>query len=562
MKLLNSTISWLGESSRSLTRAAFTVSFFSLVASILGMLRDRLLASSFGAGEKLDIYYTSFRIPDFFFNTLLLSIITSAFLPVLTHYLHNGEKRKTAKPLMFVKDAKEFIDSTISFLVLGILIVAGLLWLTAPFLVTLIAPGFSPEKQETTVLLTRIMLLSPIFLGLSGILGNMLNLRRYFLFYSLAPVMYNLGIIFSIIFLVPTLGIEGLAWGVALGAVFHFLIQFIPSLALGLHIKWNWNPFHKGIKKVLKLMLPRSIHLGLLQANWIIITGLASVLPAGSLTVFNLANNLQGLPLTIFGASFAVAAFPSLATFAARGELGKFRIYFSGILRQILFFVIPLSVLIIILRAQIVRIVLGTGRFDWEDTIATLSVLGVLAISLFAQSVNLLLARAFFALHNTVTPLKAGIAGVAINTGLGLAIIKYWEKLAPIFENQARFSGMKDPIVGIAFAFTISQVVIFIFLFVSLYSKLNGMGAKEIKNSVIKICLATLAMGAVVQAIKLGWGKFFPLSDVPNLFSQILVSSVVGIPVYLYLCKVLKCKEIKILEIEYEKISSYIKTKR
>jgi len=559
MKLIKNLTRWLGQSSSSLARAAFTVSVFSLLASLLGMFRDRLLAGTFGAGEKLDVYYTAFRIPDFFYNTLLLSIVSSAFLPVLSEYLCKKKNRKNSKPLSFGKDAREFIDSTLSVLVISILALALILWLTAPILVKLLAPGFGPEKQEVTSYLTRIMLLSPIFLGLSGILGNMLNLKKYFLFYSLAPVMYNLGIIFSIIFLVPVLGIKGLAWGVAIGAISHFLIQFVPALTLGLKLGWKWNLNHIGVKKVMRLMMPRSLHLGLLQTNWIIITGLATLLPAGSLTVFNLANNLQGVPLTIFGASFSIAAFPTLATLAAQKDMVKFRIYFSKILRQILFFVIPLSVLLIILRAQVVRIILGSGKFDWEDTILTLSVLGALAISLFAQSLNLLLARAFFALHNTVTPLKAGFVGVILNAGLGILIVKYWSVLAPFWEQQMRFAGMKAPIVGLAFSYSLSQIAIFFILFVSLYSRLNGMGTKEIKKAVNKICVATLFMGISAQFIKMLWGKIFPLSDVLNILSQIAVSSAVGILVYLFLCKVLKCKEINVLFNEYEKAKKSLK---
>jgi putative peptidoglycan lipid II flippase len=286
---------------------------------------------------------------------------------------------------------------------------------------------------------------------------------------------------------------------------------------------------------------------------------LASVLPVGSLTVFNLANNLQGLPLTIFGASFAVAAFPTLATLAARENMEKFRSHLSSVLRQILFFVIPLSVLIIILRAQIVRIVLGTGKFDWEDTVLTLSVLGVLAISLFAQSVNLLLARAFFALHNTMTPLKAGVIGVVLNAGLGFMAIKYWNRLAPFWENHERFQGMQAPIVGVALAYTISQLVIFICLFISLYSRLNGMGDLEIRKSIKKICLATIIMGAVVQGIKMIWGELFPLLNAPNVLSQVIIAGAFGVLVYLFICKNLNCREVKILQKEYEKISKCFK---
>jgi len=554
-------LSFFENIAKTMTRAAFLVAVFTLLASILGMIRDRMLAGYFGAGAELDSYYAAFRIPDFFYNTVLVGITSSAFLPVLTRYLHKPASKSLqpeSEPLSelfsFPQETREFVNSLVSILALGLFVITSLLWFFAPYLLRWIAPGFTPSQQETTALLTRILLLSPVFLSFSGMLGNILNIHRFFFFYSLAPVVYNLGSIIAILVLVPIMGITGLAWGIVLGAMFHFLVQFFPAVFMGLKINWQWNPYHPGILKVFKMMLPRSIHLGLIQSNFIIVTLLASTLPVGSLAVFNFANNLQSLPLGIFGASFAIAAFPTLSILAAKQKTKEFREEFSNIMRQILFFIIPLSVILIILRAQVVRLILGSGKFDWEDTILTFNVLGILAISLFAQSLNLLFIRAFFALHDTVTPLKSGIIGVIVNIFVGAAAVKYWQHFAPLWENDAYLWGLKSPIVGLALAYSLSQIAMFVFLMVGLFDYLKGIDVLAVKKSLGKIALATLIMGGAVQFAKWGWGRLIPLSNLPAVAGQIALSGIIGIAIYLLICKILKSKELTSLYNECPKI--------
>lgn len=558
-------ISFLENIGRTLTRAAFVVGIFSLAASFLGMFRDRMLAGYFGAGPELDVYYAAFRVPDFFYNTILVGITSSAFLPILTRYTHKNKEGKTkrkkeeANSLAFSTEAQDFIESLTSLLMVGLFAVTVVLWVISPFLIHWIAPGFTPEQQQETANLTRIMLLSPIFLSFSGILGNVLNLKNFFFFYSLTPIVYNLGSIAAILFFVPRMGINGLAWGIVLGAIMHFSIQFFPALSMGLKINWRWNPYHAGIKKVFKMMLPRSIHLGLLQGNLVITTLLASILPTGSLTVFTFANNIQGLPLGLFAASFAIAAFPTLSILAAQDKTKQFREEFSRIMCQILFFIIPLSVIIIILRAQVVRLILGSGKFNWEDTILTLNVLGILAVSLFAQGLNLLFVRAFFALHDTVTPLKSGIIGVVANVAIGSAAVKYWSIIAPFLESKTHIAGLQSPIAGLALAYSISQIAMFIFLFVGLHDYLKGMDTRMIKSSLSKVALATVFMGVVTQLFKWGWGELIPLSTFAAVLGQIALSGIAGVAIYLFICKILKSRELTSL---YNECPKFLKRKK
>ncbi|MBM3256593.1 MAG: murein biosynthesis integral membrane protein MurJ [Candidatus Moranbacteria bacterium] len=571
MSPLAKKISFLESLSRTLTKAAFVVAFFTLLSSVLGMVRDRLLAAHFGAGAELDVYYAAFRVPDFFYNTVMVGLISSAFLPVLSHYLHlNGKdtlKKKSPDSdqtcpklaLRFPEETQNFIHSLMTVLAFGLFIITGLLWFTTPFLTNWVVPGFSPEQKEITASLTRIMLLSPVFLSFSGLIGNILNLRKFFFFYSLAPVFYNLGSIIAIVFFVPVWGVTALAWGIVLGACLHFLIQFGPAFLMGLQVRFFWNPQHEGVKKVFKMMLPRSIHLGILQLNLIIITFLASTLPIGSLAVFNFANNLQSLPLGIFGASFAIAAFPALSVLVAKKRKTQFRNEFVRIMGQVLFFIIPLSAFLIILRAQVVRIVLGSGKFDWEDTILTLNVLGVLTISLFAQSLNLLFTRAFFALQDMITPLKSGIIGLIVNLFIGSAAVKFWPQISLLSEQSSRFSGLSSPVAGLALAYTASQIATFIFLLVGLQRYLKGIDIRAVKKTLFKIALATFIAGMAAQAAKWLWGIFIPLSSFFSVFGQVAFSGFIGIAFYLFICKNLKCQELKYI---YEELPSFLRRKK
>ena len=574
-------LSFLESFTHSLTRAAFLVGIFSFIASLLGMVRDRMLAGTFGAGADLDTYYAAFRLPDFFYNTLLIGITSSAFLPVLTRYLHKPGKEKTGKgkeeekPLAFPQEAKNFIDSLITFMFAVLFFSTLVLFFATPVAMNWIAPGFNLEQKTSTIMLTRIMLLSPIFLSFSGMMGNILNLKKFFFFYSLAPIVYNLAMILSIVFLVPRIGVQGLAWGIALGALCHLSVQLLPAKALGFEFSWRWEPNHPGIKKVFKIAVPRSIHLGVLQFNLVITTLLASTLPAGSLAVFNFANNLQSVPLGLFGASYAIAAFPALSIMVAKKERKKFRDEFVKTMCQILFFIIPLSAILIILRAQVVRLILGSGKFDWEDTVLTLNVLGILAVSLFAQSLNLLFIRAFFALQDTITPLKSGIIGLVVNTVIGALVVKNWNCFAPFIERQTECSGFKAPIIGLAFAFSVSQVASFIFLLVGLSKHLKGISIGKIKLRLSKIALATLGMGAATQTAKWLFGEIivkkwslgetiFSFSTIFSVFSQIVFSGIIGIVVYLFICKTLRCEELTSLYEECPKIfgRKYCPTKK
>ncbi|MDD5110256.1 MAG: murein biosynthesis integral membrane protein MurJ [Patescibacteria group bacterium] len=460
---------------KTIASAAVVVGAMSLASRVLGLLRDRVLAGEFGAGAELDSYYAAFRLPDLIYNLLVVGALSAGFIPVFTAVFSRERDAMHGESWRLVNNALNVIG-------LSAIVVSAVMAIWSVPLMRLFAPGFPSAQLSQTAALMRIMLLSPVLLGASAVLSGVLqSLKRFFIF-SLSPILYNVGIICGALFLVPKYGITGLAWGVVLGAFLHFLIQ-VPAVAvIGFRYRWVMNFRNSDFRQMMRLMWPRTISLAVNQVNLVVVTVLASLLSAGSLTAFNFANNLQSLPLGIFGISFAIAAFPTLSELASRRE--RFISTFSQTLRQVLFLVVPSSALLILLRAQIVRVLLGSGRFDWPDTVATMETLAVFSISLFAQALIPLIIRAYYALQDSVTPLLTALGAALSN--VVLAII-----LTPPLG-----------VVGLALAVTIANVAQLAVLWLLLHVRLGNLDEAGVLASTVKIAVASTGMALVAQGVK------------------------------------------------------------
>lgn len=506
-----------GQPSKSVVSAALIITTAGIASRILGLFRDRFLASTFGAGDTLDVYYAAFRIPDLVYNLLILGALSAAFIPVFTGLI-SREKNE---------EAWRMANGVMNLAIFFIIVISLLLVIFAPFIMKIITPGFSDEKLRNVVFFTRIMFFSPLFLGISGIFGGILTSFRRFLIYSFAPIFYNLGIIVGVLFFVKFMGPIGLAWGVVFGAMLHMFFQWPAIRHTGFRFLGNFKEsfMNKDVRKVIKLMLPRTLGIAVNQINLMVITIFASLLSAGSLAIFNFAQNLQSVPLGIFGVSFSIAVFPSLAACFAKEEKKEFVDFFSQTFRQILFFVIPLSIFMLVLRAQIVRVVLGSGKFDWEDTILTFQALGVFALSLFAQSLIPLLARSFYAMHDTKTPFYIALVSEAVNIILVLFLIQ------------------KFALLGLVIAFSVSATVqMFLLLFV-LRTRFENLGDKEILKSVFKISLASVLAGLAIQGSKLLVAGIVELDTFLGIFFQLAAGAVAGVSVFIIMSYLLKLQE-------------------
>lgn len=477
MKKFFSFLSSLGSTpSATVGSAALLIAFAGITSRFLGFLRDRVLASQFGAGDVLDAYYAAFRLPDLVYGFLVLGALSAAFVPVFTELITKEKREAAWKLTSGVLHTTLFSIGCFSFL--------GILF--ASMITDFLAPGFAPEKKELVTSLTRIMLLSPLFLSASAVFGGVLVSFKQFAAYSFAPVFYNVGIIFGAVFLTPMFGPQGLAWGVVLGSFFHLVVQYPSLRRAGFHYQWGllaaWRD--KNVRRVLKLMIPRSLGMAVNQISLLVMTVFASTLVSGSLAAFTLANNIQSVPLGLFGIAFSLAAFPALSLFAAKKNDKDFFLMFAETGRKILFFVVPLSIFIIIFRAQCVRVILGSGNFDWQDTITTFEILKFLAISLFAQSLIPLFARAFFALQDTKTPLYIALVSEAVHIALIPLLLPYYE------------------VQGLAIAFSISTILNFTLLYFFLRKNLSFWEDARIIVPVGKILLASILAGAVAQISK------------------------------------------------------------
>jgi putative peptidoglycan lipid II flippase len=502
---------------QSIAAAAFIISLAGIASRILGLIRDRILAGQFGAGDTLDAYYAAFRIPDLIYNLIIVGALSAAFIPVFTELIAKDNE----------EEAWKLSSGVLSLLVVVVGALSVFFAIFAPQLMKLITPGFTGEKMELTVVLTRIMFLSPFLLGISGIFGGVLVSFKKFLIYSLAPVFYNVGIIIGAVYFVKFWGPIGLAWGVALGAGLHMLIQYPSVKHSGFHFYPIFSDIFKNqkIRKVLKLMLPRTLTVAANQINLTIVPLFASNLAAGSLTAFYLANNIQSAPLGLFGISFAIAVFPSLSSLAAQKKGAEFINTFSRTFRQILFFIIPFSVFIYVLRAQTVRLALGSGKFDWNDTIMTFQILGLLTIGLFAQSLMQLLTRAFYALQNTKTPLYTVLISEIINIILIFIFIG------------------KYGILGIAFALSVSSIINMILLLFFLRRKISRIDGKTILDSTLRILAASLIGGGVAQIMKYLVGSQGELDTFFAVFRQFVIAGLFGAGAFFLASYYLRIKE-------------------
>jgi putative peptidoglycan lipid II flippase len=517
-KLLNRQIN-------SITTAAFLIALSSLISRFLGIFRDRILAGQFGAGDILDVYYAAFRIPDLIFNLLVLGALSAGFIPIFTSLIKNPlEKIKNFLGGEDCKEAWRLANNLLNILVLGLIALSLLGIIFAPWMMRIITPGFSTDKLMTAANLSRIMFLSPIFLGLSAVFGGILQSYKRFFVYSLSPILYNIGIIIGILYLVPILGVYGLAWGVVIGATLHLLVQLPTVYKLGFRYQFICNWHDKTLRKILTMMLPRTLSLAISQINLLVITIVASTLDSGSLAVFNLANNLQSFPIGIFGISFAVAAFPAISAVAFdREELVS---SISSTVRQILFFIIPSTVLLVTLRAQIIRVIFGTGQFNWHDTIMTIDTLGFFAFSLFAQAIIPLVTRVFYARHDAKTPFYIGLFSVVLNI-----VLSFW-------------LGRKFGVAGLALAFSLSSILNLIMLWLTLRWEIKNLDEIRIIISVMKFSAAAVLGGVAIQATKLFLAPFIDMDRLWGVLAQGLIAGLAGLLVYFGICFVLKSEEL------------------
>ena len=540
---------------KTVTFAAFILATSALISRILGLIRDRLLAGHFGAGPKLDIYFAAFRIPDFIYGILIAGGVTAAFLPIFSEYFKNGEEK--AQRLEWPEEAITFTNNVLNVLLILLILVCGILAIFTPFIIKFIIPGFSPENRDLTITLTRIMFLSPILLGISSIFSGILHYFNRFLSYSLAPILYNLGIIFGILFLVPIFGIFGLVYGVILGAIFHLLIQIPAAKISGYHYKPVLNIKGEGIRKIFKLAFPRTLGMTAYQINLVVVTAIASTLAVGSITIFNFSNSLHYFPIGLIGVSFAVSSFPTFSRIWASGQKNEFLKSFSSSFRQIIFFIVPISLIIFLLRAQIVRLVLGTGKFGWLETRLTAASLGIFCFGIIAESVIPLLSKAFFALKDTKTPVFISIFSMVVSISfcfLFVFLLGYPNSFSNFTANFLKLQDIKHiRVIGLPLALSLSSLFQAALLLFFLRKKMGRLRIKEITFSAIKVFISGFIMSVSMYAAMQFLSCFINMSTFWGIFEQAALAATIGTIVYFLSALILKSSEMGAIKLVFLK---------
>lgn len=527
----------LSSQSKSVSFGAFLLAGSSLISSLLGLFRDRLLASQFGAGPELDMYFAAFRIPDFLYGILIMGGLSAAFLPVFSEYMNKDEKT-----------AWRFAGEMLNFVIIVLGCIAILLFFLAPALIPLVVPGFSDTQQELTVSLTRIMLLSPILFGISAVLSSLLQYFNRFFAYALAPMLYNLGIIMGILFLVPHFGIRGLAYGVVMGALLHAFIQLIPALNTGFKSASLSFSQRIGIQRVFFLAFPRTIGAGAAYFTPIMMTALASSFTVGSIAIFTFANNLQMIPVGVIGISFSLAIFPALSRAFSQKKMEDFVQTFSLGFRQIVFLALPLFVLIFLLRAQLVRLILGSGKFGWEDTRLTSAALGIFAVGIIFQALIPFFMRTFFSLQNTKIPAVSSILALLSTLYVAFFFVDALEGPSVLGEMVRKFLHIEDisdgKVVALPLALVLGAIFQFLFLAHSLQRHIPVF-TKSLFLSVCKVICASFLLGLVTFCVLQIFGTIFHLETFGEVFWQALLAGVAGILSFLAFAKMLGCKELE-----------------
>jgi putative peptidoglycan lipid II flippase len=506
---------------KGLHQAAYILALFTLASQLLAIVRDRVLAHRFGAGAELDIYYAAFKIPDLLFVLFASVLSVYVLLPFVMKAQSEGSET-----------ARNLLSQFFSIFVLFYIGAAALVWLFASSLVSLLFIGFSSEMQVEVVQLMRLLLLQPLLLGVSSLFGVITQMHHRFVVYAISPLIYNFGIIFGVAVLFDWFGLAGLAFGVLLGASGHMLVQLPFVYKTKIIPRFTFNFDLILFKKVAKVAFPRAVTLSLTQIQLTFFVFLASIMSVGSVTVMQFANNLYAVPLSIIGASYSVAAFPTLSALITHNKLSEFSSYVLTALRHIIFWGLPAIAFIIVLRAHIVRLVLGSGAFDWDATRLTAAVLAIFILALVLQSMLLVMLRAFYAGGRAGIPLLLMSIGTGIGTYCAFLLYKLFIHNQAVLTMFSEVFRIKDVSGGVVLAipagFVIGIIIEFILMAIAFTIIFKMSWGALLRPAIVAFCAAAaggLAMYVTLQFVVEGVNQ----AKFVGVFLQATSAFVVGV---------------------------------
>lgn len=488
----------------SIQLAATLLAGSSLLSSLLGLFRDRLLMTNYYDTYKtgIDAYTVAFIIPDFMFFLLVSGALSVTFIPVFNERLSRGNK----------KSAWQLSSSLINFMALLTFVASILIIIFAdPLVKYVVGPGLDEAGHGLAVSMMRVIAINPFLFAISSVIASMQQAVGRFFFFALAPMIYNLGIIFGITVLANGIsifgvtifqgGIMGVALGVVIGSILQLIISSIGLIGLGFDYEFKIFWKNHGFQQVLKLLPPRSIDQGIDYFNTIVESNLATRLGSGIVTAYNRATTLHMMPITLIGVAISTAAFPKMTERLGQGRPDLFRKELQAVLRVIIWLALPAAVLVFLCRGYIVTFIKNGG----EATIA--SILGVLAVAILFRSIYQIASRSFYAQQDTRTPLYISIFTIGLNIALA------------IYLGRQEALG----IIGLAMAQSIVAFVEVVILFSIMQYRIRGLFDMDFVRAVSRM-LGAVGVMFVIAYISI---QIFPLQASDQSFFSVFPKFVV-----------------------------------
>ncbi len=466
---------------RQIARAAGVVMIAFIISNLVGVVRGMVITRAFGTSANLDSFNAANRITELLFNLMAGGALGSAFIPLFTGFLTRKDR----------KGAWRLASGVVNVVVIVLVAASVLVWVFAPWLVEnglfVLVPETDPGQMALTVRLLRIMLPTVTIFGISGLVMGMLNAHQHFLIPALAPALYSLGMIFGTLLLPKAWGIERLAVGVVIGALGHLLIQLPGLLKLpGRVYERSAGIRDAAVRQVLRLMLPRLVGAGVVQLNFVANTIIALGLSEGSASALSLAFALMLMPQAAIAQSAGIAALPTLSAQAELGRYADLRQTLAGVIRGVLLLALPAAVGLILLRFPLVQVLYEGGAFDERSTQMVAWALLWYAAGLVGHCLVEVLSRAFYALHDTRTPVIVGVAAMSLNIGLSFAFAAWFGRIGWM------------PHGGLALANSLATALESAVLLVLIRRRLDGLEGRRILQGALAGLLGTGLMGAAI----------------------------------------------------------------
>jgi putative peptidoglycan lipid II flippase len=525
---------------RQLIRSTLVVMAAFALARVISLGQTVIIAGRFGVGPEADAYAAANRLPELIFNVFAGGALGNAFIPIFAGFLARGDREGAWRVASRVVNAVFVVT----------LIASAIAAVFAPWLVAeVVAPGFDAANQAQTADLMRILLVGTLIFSVSGLMMGILQSHDRFLLPALAPSMYDIGILIGIVFLLPSLGVRGVAIGAVLGAALHLGIQ-VPGL-IRVRAQWwpglNWRD--PSLRHVVRLMLPNVVAIGLFSINFVVMGSIASRLGTGSVAALDWGWRLMQIPQTLIGTAMAIVIFPTLSALSELGDTEGKRAAFSGSARYILIATIPAAAGLALIGPALISL-LERGAFDASASTLVYSTLRFFALGIIFHSLLEITASSFYADKDTLTPMAVRVLGAAINISLafvlsGVAAVdaRYFGNLAAPYLGLPRHVGA---VGGLALANSIAIGVEVLILIVILRRRWHGIHENVLRTTLVKTLAATAAMAAVITLINAGWSAV-GLDHGRFLFTmlQVAVLTISGIIVFVGMTLILRMEEVR-----------------